>query len=436
MRAIFRILFVLSLTLFCVACGSGGGGASPVATVPPPPPPPPPPVTTACTGADTFPGFVYEVQSTPTAPAELHLASSDGCQSELIGVLPDFKRGSLHLHLAADGSAGVIVWTEEINNQASVRRLDFTVDNVGNLTLGQPVTILPLVGEEASPGDSLSYFFLDIWGDATHDSLYMSVLRYRNFSSDPNVENSFEAMIYDLNELTGIAATPDVRIFYDQNNGGWQDSMGVDCSVVAFPQFAPTCYGTEGLRFNPSGTRLYSRTDLKDSNNVRWYGAQRIHIDMTSGPNITDWIVSGPELVYTGQGESGDGPPNGMLARPDDDVTLLPSPEYIAVYDRTVGSITERAAILNADQCAADYAPYADGTSAAQSVLWQGCLDNNNFFTGDVPGRPDSWQSPDAFLKSSFQDPGYNINRVYVSGALAGTEQLMVETARFGDSGN
>jgi hypothetical protein len=63
-------------------------------------------------------------------------------------------------------------------------------------------------------------------------------------------------------------------------------------------------------------------------------------------------------------------------------------------------------------------------------------MDNSTFFTGTLPGQGDSWQSPEALLKSSYQNPTFDIHRVYVSGALAGTEQLVIEAARFADSGN
>ena len=159
----------------------------------------------------------------------------------------------------------------------------------------------------------------------------------------------------------------------------------------------------------------------------------RIHIDKTGGPNLADWNLTGPELVYTSTGLDA---PGGMVARPENDVSVLPSPEYIAVVTGTGGRITDFTRILDADRCVADYAPYADGTSEAVSDLWQGCEDNATFFTGNLPGSAYSWHSPEALLKSSNQDPGFDIHRIYVSGGLAGTEQLMIENARFGDTGN
>ena len=88
------------------------------------------------------------------------------------------------MHMTADGSRGVILWTEDPGRAEDpskhehfiVQRLDFTVETNADLILeGDPVTLLPLPGEEVPPEDSLTYRSMDIWGDATHDSLYMEV---------------------------------------------------------------------------------------------------------------------------------------------------------------------------------------------------------------------------------------------------------------------
>lgn len=394
-------------------------------------------------GADTFPGFLYQVEATATEPAELHLASSDGCRSDLIANVPDFLDPAIHM--TADRSAGVIVWSEETvaNSEIVLRRLDFTVDAAGVLSLGAPVTILPLMGEEAAPGDSLGYGPFDIWGDATHSSLYITVKRTRSFNSGPNAGGgSREVLLYDLNDLTGNLAgpAPDERLIFNLTKipgaanlyGDWLDADPnslQDCPTIGHPQFVPTCYLPEEMSLNPSGTRLYFKRNIRDRNDVVWSGVQRINIDRTGGPNLADWVITGPELVYTGGG------PAGMLARPDSDVSILPSPEYIAVIQGGGSALNAFTSIMDADRCAADFAPYADGMSEAPVDLSQTCLDNSLFFTGTLPGEGDSWQSPEALIKSSFQDPEYDLHRVYVSGALAGTEQLLIETARFGDSG-
>ena len=55
-----------------------------------------------------------------------------------------------------------------------------------------------------------------------------------------------------------------------------------------------------------------------------------------------------------------------------------------------------------------------------------------------MPGGGYSWQSPEALLKNTFQGMEtelFDIHRIYVSGALAGTEQLVIENARNPDTG-
>ncbi|MEE8306348.1 MAG: hypothetical protein V3R81_03725 [Gammaproteobacteria bacterium] len=335
--------------------------------------------------------------------------------------------------MTADGSKGVILWSEDIENQFIARRLDFTVDNSGVLALGQPVTVLPLAGEEPLPGDTLTYFSIDIWGNATHDSLYVTIWQVREFNSGPNAGTGTSvALIYDLNDLTDVTASPDTREIYNEDAGGWQDANGLDCSSVLFPQFVPTCYQVDGLRVTPSGTRLYIADNINDPDGQRWDAALRIHIDMGGGQPLDQWTISEPELVQV------NGPnPYGIAVRPDNDPLQLPSPEYIASsYEEIPGDPTTGVvSILDADQCAADYAPYASGTSEAPIDLWQGCLDTNMFFPPSSPAAS-SWQTPEALLRNSSRDHDHDLYRSYVTGALAGTEQLVIETAGGADTGN
>jgi hypothetical protein len=286
---------------------------------------------------------------------------------------------------------------------------------------------------------------LDIWGDATHDSLYLATKRNRTFGPDINSgSGSLETLVYDLNALTDTNASPDVREIHYEDTfpwGGvpdWQDAVELDCNSVSvsFPQFVPACYRPEEFRFNSSGTRIYFESKLFLADGRREHAVMRIHIDMGGGPALADWTLTGPELVYTRTGLSTPlDEPSGMVARPENDVSVLPSPEYIAVVHGIGGRISDFAEILNANQCASDLAPYAGGNLEAPPDLWLGCVDNSTFFAGSLPGRGDTWQSPEALLKSSFQDPGWDLHRVFVSGGLAGTEQLLIENARFPDTG-
>jgi len=299
------------------------------------------------------------------------------------------------------------------------------VDGSGNLVLGNPVTILPLVGDEGLPGDSLSYGTIDIWGDATHDSLYMAIQRGRHFNSGPNAgEASIEVLIYDLGALTDVNASPDVREIYYTNTqtlpffSDWKDADDVDCSSVFFPQFVPTCYRPREWRFNPSGTRLYFNSKIPF---ITQSAEMRIQIDRLDAMGVkkalADWTITGPELVYV------DGPRN-ALPRPDNNPLDLPSPEIV----------TAGGQFLNADQCAASYAPFADGNMDLSADLWEACIDTNLLAHGNAR----SWESPDSYLFDRLAQQGrgkYNIYRVYVSGGLADTEVLLIETARNADTG-
>ncbi|VUX55289.1 exported protein of unknown function [uncultured Woeseiaceae bacterium] len=406
------------------ACKNDGGD----------PPPPPPP--TGCT--DTFPGFLYQVEATRKLPAELRIASTDACRTEHVVFSSGLRAAAFHMTL--DRSAGVIVWSEDHDNQYIVRRLDFTVDFTvdpsGILTVGAPVTVLPLAVEEPLQGDYRFYMNLDVWGDATHNSLILAIGRGNVINSGPDSGASTdETMIYDLHDLTGDLSpltSPDVRVLFRRQKGAggdvlefgtWLDAGSPaslpDCFFVPYPQFVPTCYRAAEFRFNPSGTRLYfERNSTGDftSEPGQWHGVQRIHIDKTDGP-LAGWSLTGPELVYTAG-------PSGVRPRPDNDPLDLPSPEIV----------TAGGQILNADDCTDDYAPFADGSTELPADFWRPCIVDGLLAHGNAK----SWESPDSYLFDRLSQQGrgrYNIYRVYVSGGLADTEELLIETARHADTG-
>lgn len=416
-------LFVATAGSFAAKGGKGGGK--------------PPPSPTACAGADTFPGFSYEVEARRKTPAEIHLASTDGCRSELVAVVPDLRNGA-SMRMTKDRSRGVLLWTEDVDNTEhyTVQRQDFTVKGNGDLTLvGSPVTLLPLSGEEAPAQDYLYYFSMDIWGDETHDSLYLAITRLHLINATPSTADEAieELLIYNLNDMD------DEREIYltAQNAGEW------DCpspSDAPFPQFVPTCYRPQEIRFNPSGTRLYIKDNINDLQGQRWNAALRMDIgrvdEMGDKKALADWTFNTPELVYAG---SGDQTANGFLARPASDPYELPSQEFIAIQhtDRTGKNTLRTGDLLDADTCVDKYVIYADGTNNSPgNFLWGECLDTGKFFAAFNHGGGDSWQSPEALLTSTLGNRGfYDIYRRYVTGGSAGTEELLIEHARGADNG-
>jgi len=361
-----------------------------------------------------------------------------------------------------DWSAGVMVWVEDPGdaNQNIVRRMDFTVDSSGNVSVESPVTILPMAGEEPLAGDQLSYGVGNVWGDATHNSLYITVRRFHYFNSGPNAGAASQSMsIYDLNTLTNVNDSPDVRTITNKSHASdgslesfiWLDagdpSTLPDCFNVPYPHFVPTCNTDSPMHFNPSGTRLYFGSALEDayrtSNSEQWGTAMRIDIDKeTAGPNLVDWIIGAPEIVYSVKYESGV-ETGGELPRPDTNRYALPSPEYILMGQNDGTNFPTKIfqMFLNADQCADLFAPNASGLLDAPTDLWESCKDEStfNFYTWDLPHGAYHWESPEALLMDSYQQrirPGlFDIRRIYVSGALAGTVQLVLEHAEGADTG-
>ncbi len=432
LNRIIAVLVVLITGIFLAASGSFAekpGKCSPWPECKDDGGDPPPPPPTGC--MDTFPGFLYQVEATRKAPAELHLASTDGCLTKPIATLPEFSH-FFAFHMTSDRSKGVIVWREEPDNNNSkiVRRLDFTVAKSGMLELVGPVTILPLVGEEAPEDGTLGYSSFDIWGDATHKLLFLVTRRRHGFASGAIIA---ETLIYDLNALTDISAVPPpdppgVReIYYENvlNWGGypeWQDAdEPEDCSdtkFVSFPRFVPSCYRLEGsIKFNPSGTRIYFSGKLFLRDGRREYAEMRINIDWNESSEPTEWDITGPEIVYVNG-------PRDALPRPGDDPPDLPTPEIV----------TAGGQFLNADDCAVSYAPFADGNMDLNADFWHACIDTSLVAHGNAR----SWESPDSYLFDRLAEKGrgkYNIYRVGVSGGLADTEELLLETARFADTG-
>ena len=115
-----------------------------------------------------------------------------------------------------------------------------------------------------------------------------------------------------------------------------------------------------------------------------------------------------------------------MLPRPDSEPYTLPIPEIVARQDR----------YIDADLCAAQYAPFADGNTWLPDNLWTACLDtsllgHSGFGNGQV------WESADTYLfdRNGKVNSGGEIYRMTITGPYAGTEQLLIKGSRAVDTG-
>ena len=423
---IFSITTLLLITLsvssvsFAKKGGNGGGNGGGK---------PPPPLPEEC--QDEFPGFSYQVEATRRSPGEIWLASSDGCRRELVAVESDDGRGIGSFHVTADKSKGVILFKEEPDDghQYVVIRQDFTqdytVDTKGVLNLETAYQLFPLSGEDLPAEDELYFFNMDIWGDDTHEALYLAVER-SHFVNSGSGESTQWVRIYNLNDMS------DWREVYNgaQVGGEWNCPAVDD---VDYHQFVPGCYRLEGFKFNPSGTRLYISARMNDKQGQRWDGELRIHINRIDAETggvaaLANWTFSAPELIYTGTDA-----PSGNLARLDNtDPLNLPSPEFLAIR------LWDAGMLLDADQCALAYSPFADGSTAPADInLWETCLDPDVFteLSSFLHEGGDSWQSSDALLFSRLGKRHYDIYRRYIAGPFSGTEELLIENARGADTG-
>jgi len=330
--------------------------------------------------------------------------------------------------MTADGSEGVFEWSEEPGGDRNkiVWRLDSTVDGAGELEFGEPVMILPLAGAEVPDGDTLGFGTLDVWGDATHDLLFLTANRRYGFPSGSAIK---EVLIYDLNALTDVNASPGIReIYYEDvvDWGGYTNWQGVDepdCNdskIDFFPRFVPSCYRPENFRFNPSGTRIYFQSKLFLMDGRREYAEMRINIDWSGSSDPADWIITGPEIV------SVNGPRN-ALPRPQSDPLQPPtviSPEIVMADGQ----------YLDADKCAADYADYFEGDEEPPSTVWLECLVFGLFTNSDT--RLETWDSSDSYLfRRLVTRRRDDLFRFYVSGAQGGDEEKLVENGDSPDGG-
>jgi hypothetical protein len=261
--------------------------------------------------------------------------------------------------------------------------MDFDVDESGNLDYGPAETILPLYGDEPQSGEHRFYDVNDVWGTADHGKLYLAVTRGGTVGA--------EALIYDLNALTDVYDSPEVRTihigFANWQPGGWQDagdpSSLPDCSSVLSPQFVPTCYAQPRMTFNASGTRLYLNSglgrDLQGFDTEFW-GVMRIATDdMAAGVPLADWNLAGPELDEA----------------------------------------------LDADLCVGSYSLYADGDGPPQSSIRQDCIVDGFV----LPQHDIVWDSPISGLFGRFDYKGkgsWSLHRTLVADGSSGSEEKLL----------
>lgn len=142
----------ISSTAVAAKGGNGGGGS------------PPPPT---CGTTEKFPGFVISTEATKKSASQTFVVGADGCRKVL---LSNNSFSAMHMSDpdAQGTTRGIIVWSEDNNNQYIVIGMLFNTDAVGNVTVGPQVQILPYYGEEPTSSQYSFYFSLDLWGNADH----------------------------------------------------------------------------------------------------------------------------------------------------------------------------------------------------------------------------------------------------------------------------
>ena len=351
--------------------GGGNGGGKPGGEPPPP-----------CT--DKFPSFVYVREGRRNSEDVTYLASEDGCRSvPLPGVTRGFGNTVHMTDVLADGSVeGVIVWSEDPGglNHYRMRRADFTVDIDGNVTVEVDPVPLPLEDNPVPSTDHLFYLFPDIWGDSTHDELYLVTDRGHD-------DNPHSYWIYDLNKLSdeNVPAAEKKRELYQsaQSENVWVCPEG-----TLNPEAVAGCYRPIVSQWNPAGTALYIQGEINSpdqipaSEFVRWVGVIRLQIEREPLDPLDSWVISPPEIVYAGSATNTVGEPGGAIAaRPE------PMPGDLI----PVGADANHQGMLDVELCVSLFAP----VSYPAPDLWTNCL-MPGFNTGDAGNG--SWQSPDHIL--------------------------------------
>ncbi len=395
---------------------------------------------------DLFPSFVYVREGGRNSADVTYLASKDGCRRE---PLPGVVGSTVHMtDVLGDGSVeGVIVWRENLN-QDRIRRADFTVDSDGELIkLAIAPEPLPLEDTPVPDGDDLNYRSPDVWGDGKHDELYLvTVRRYRD-NTTPNQESDVGLWIYDLNKLSdeSVPIAEKKRELY-QSDGDWFCPAG-----TINPEAVAECYRPETAKWNPAGTALYLQDTLYSwggdpqiMSGERWNGAVRLQIERDPFDSLDSWVISPPEIVYTGATTNTGNEPGGLAARPRPEGFVCPTSsghcDLILVSDDSNVTTTRRG-MLDVEYCVWRFTPPA--TVGPEDWRNNECLVDSDPYTGESFDLGDtvggtwhgggSWQSPDDVLNVVRE------MRRHTSGFRTnihdGVSTKLVDDARFLDTG-
>ena len=411
--------------------GGGNGGGKPGGDPP-----------AECT--DLFPSFVYMREGGRNSEDVTYLASEDGCRSE---PLPGVNGTIVHMtDVLADGPdegsvKGVIVWKEDPGNitgnlsRYQVQRANFTVNTDGDVTL-EGIQTLDLGDNALPPADNLNYF-LDVWGDSTHEELYLVAWRIYTNNTTANGEGEHSLWIYNLNDPS------DKRELYlsAQSANSWVCPPG-----TSNPEAVAGCYGPESPKWNPTGTALYLLNELYSpgpeptSESVRWTGAVRLQISRLG--TLGTWAISPPEIVYTGRTNNTAGEPGGTAARPRPEEFVCSTSsghcDLILVSDDSNVTTTRRG-MLDVEACVSWFNPPV----TVGPNDWLNCMVVEDPYTGDsfdlantVGGTwhgGGSWQSPDDVLHVLREKR--RKTSVFRTNIHNGVSTKLVDDARFLDTG-
>jgi hypothetical protein len=311
-----------------------------------------------------------------------------------------------------------------------MRRADFTVDSVGDLThLYVDPDPLDLGDPGVPDGHNLLYSSGDVWGNSTHDELYLVL---RRVYDDLDRGGTHTILIYDLNNLANNR-----ELFRSEDNpNGWISNW--DCPPgVSHPQAFAECYRPEALKWNPTGTAIYMRDTLRPSDTPEissyWYAALRLKIPR-GGPSTListwNWDISAPQIVFTGTATETAGDPGG--------IAVMPRPGVAGVSDLLFEDGSP-GGILDVELCIGLFTPpLNDPDPEIGADHWVNCLIDNDPYTGlsyDLgnAGRG-SWLSSSEILHDAREKR--RLVSIYRTNIYDGVSTKIIDDAEDPDTGN